>query len=117
MGDGRVDLECLFGNFALAVGLQMLERAHVVQAVGEFDEHHADVVDHGEHHLAQVLGLRLFARGKIDFVDLGDALDDVGDLLAKFLADIDDGDGSIFDRVMEQAGGDGDWVHLHLGQH
>ena len=42
----------------------MLERAHVVQAVGQLDEHDADVVHHGQHHLAQVLGLLLFAGGE-----------------------------------------------------
>ena len=92
----------------------MLERAHVVQAVGEFDEHDADVVDHGEHHLAQILGLRFFPRREIDLADLGDAFDDVRDLLAKFLADFDAGDGRVFDRVVQQAGGDGDRVHAHI---
>jgi hypothetical protein len=59
----------------------------------------------------------LLARGEVDFADFGDAFDDVGDLLAEFLANVDDGDGSVFDRVVEQAGGDGDRVHLHLGQY
>src|SRR5208337_5371908 len=89
--DGRVDLQRLFGDLALAVGPEVFERAHVVQPVGEFDKHHADVIDHGQHHLAQVFRLRLFARGKVDLVDLGNAFDDVGNLLAKILADVDDG--------------------------
>ena len=92
VGDGRVDLQRFFGDFVLAVGLQVFERAHVVQPVGQLDEHYADVVDHGEHHLAQVFGLLLLARGEINFADLGDALDDMRDLLAEFLADVDDGD-------------------------
>jgi hypothetical protein len=32
--------------------------------------------------------------------------------LAEF-ADVNDGDGSIFDRIVEQPGGNGDRVHLH----
>ena len=70
----------------------MFQRPHVVQAVGQFDQDDADVIDHGQHHLAQVFCLLLFAGGEIDFADLGNALDDVGDLLAEFLADVDDGD-------------------------
>ncbi len=97
MGDGGVDLERLLRDLVLAVGLKVFERAHVVQAIGEFDEHHADVIDHGEHHLAQVFGLRFFARGEIDLADLGDAFDDVRDLLAEFFADVDDGDRGVFD--------------------
>ena len=85
----------------------MFERAHVVQSVGEFDEYDADVIDHGEHHLAQVFSLRFLARGEIDLADLGDAFDDVRDLLTKFFADVDDGDRGVFDGVVEQAGGDG----------
>ena len=116
VGDGGVDLERLAGDFLLPLRRQMLQRAHVVQAVGQLDEHHADVIHHGQHHLAQVLGLLLFAGGEIDGADLGDALDDVRHLLAEFLADIDDRHRGIFHGVMQQPGGDGDRVHLHLGQ-
>ena len=116
VGDGGVDLERLAGNLLLPLRRQMLQSAHVMQAVGQFDEHHADVIHHGQHHLAQVFGLLFFAGGEIDGADLGDALDDVGDLLAELLADIDDGHRGIFHGVMQQAGGDGDRVHLHLGQ-
>jgi len=48
-----------------------------MQPIGQLDQYHANVIDHGEHHLAQVLGLRLLARREIDFADLGDALHDV----------------------------------------
>ena len=116
VGDGGVDLERLLGDLLLSLGGQMFERAHVVQAVGQLDEHHADVVHHGQHHLAQIFGLLLFAGGEIDVADFGDALDDVRHLLAKFLADIDDGDRGIFDGIVQQAGGDGHRVHLHFGQ-
>ena len=53
---------------------------------------------------------------KVNFADLGDALDDVRDLLAKFLADVNDRDRGVFDRIMQQPGGDGDRVHLHFGK-
>ena len=79
-------------DFLLPLGLEMLQRAHVVQAVGQLDEDDADVVHHGQHHLAQVFGLLLFARGEIDLADFGDAFDDVRDLLAEFLADVNNGD-------------------------
>ena len=68
-----------------------------MQAVGQLNEHDADVVHHGQHHLAHVLGLRLFARGKIDLADLGDALDDVRHLLAELFLDLFDGYRSVFD--------------------
>ena len=96
---------------------QMLESAHIVEAVGEFDDDDADVGDHGKEHLADVLGLVVLAVGEFDLVQLGNALDDVRDLLAKELFDLRGGDVGIFDGVVEQAGRDGGGVHLELGQH
>ena len=34
VSDGGIYLQCLFGNLVLAVGVKMLQRAHIVQAVG-----------------------------------------------------------------------------------
>ncbi len=116
VGDGGVNFERLAGDFLLAFGIEMFERAHVVQAVGELDEDDADVVDHGEHHFAEVLGLRFFSGREINLADLGDALDDVGNLFAEFLADFNGGDRGVFDRVVEQAGGDGNGIHFHVGE-
>ena len=101
---------------SLPVRLQVLEGAHVVQAVGELDEDDAHIGDHGEQHLADVLGLAVFAIGELDFVDLGDAFDDVGDLVAEVGFDLLAGGGGVFDGIVEQAGGDGGRVHLHFGQ-
>ncbi len=59
--DGREDVEGLLRDAAALLGLEVLERAHVVQAVGELDEHDAHVVHHRQQHLADVLGLLLLA--------------------------------------------------------
>src|SRR5207253_4400378 len=46
----------------LLVRLQVLQRAHVVQAVGKLDQHDAHVRHHRQQHLADVLGLARFRR-------------------------------------------------------
>ena len=115
--DGRVNLQRLFRDLALPVGIEMFQRAHVVQPVRELDQHHTNVVDHRQHHLAQIFRLLLFARGKVNFADLGDALYDVRDLLAKFLANVNDGHRRIFHGIVQQPGRHRDGIHLHLGQH
>ena len=74
----------------------------------------ADVVDHREEHLPEVLGLPLLARRERDRADLGDALDDVRHLRAEELLDALDGRQRVFDDVVEEAGGDGDRVELHV---
>ncbi len=116
MRERSVDVEGLAGDAALLLGVQVLERAHVVQAVGELDDDDAQVGDHGEQHLADVLGLVVFAVGELDLVELGDAFDDVGDLFAEASGDLGGGDVGVFDGVVQQAGGDGGGVHLELGE-
>ena len=87
-----------------------------MQAVGQLDEHHADIVDHRQHHFADVLRLRLLAGGKIDAADLGNAFDDVRHLLAKFFLDLLGGHRGVFHRVVQQSRGDGDGVQPHFRQ-
>ena len=113
---GRVDVPRLLGHRQAALFGQMVERPHVVEAVGQLHQDDADVVDHREQHLAEVLGLTLFAGRKADRADLGHALDDVGHLGTEELADALDGRQRVFDDVVQQAGGDGHDVELHVGE-
>ena len=84
--DRRVDLEGLLGLLDLLLLRHRVDRAHVVQAIGELDQDDPDVGGHRDHHLAVVLGLRLVARGEGDAGELGDAVDERSDLLAEELA-------------------------------
>ena len=101
MGERGEDVEGFAGDSALLLGVQVLERAHVVEAVGELDDDDAHVGDHGEQHLADVLGLVVLAVGELDFVELGDAFDDVGDLLAEAAGNVGGGDVGVFDGVVQ----------------
>ena len=82
------------------------ERAHVVQAVGELDDDDADVLGHRQEHLAQVLDLRVFFRLVRDARQLGDAVDELRDLVAELLGDLLARDDRVFDDVVQQRGGD-----------
>ena len=116
MREGSVDVERLLGDALLLFGAQVLQRTHVVQAIGELDDDDADVGDHGEEHLADVLGLVVFAVGELDFVEFGDAFDDVCDLFAEAAGDLLRGDVGVFDGVVQKASGDGGGVHLQIGE-
>ena len=116
VGDGRVDVAGLLGDRNPPLLGQVAERPHVVQAVGQLDEDDADVIDHRQQHLAEVLGLPLLARREADGADLRHAFDDVGDFRAEELLDALDGRQRVFDDVVEQAGGDGHDVELHVGE-
>ena len=116
VGDRGVDVERLLGDAPLALVRQVVDRPHVVLAIGELDEDDADVVHHRQQHLAEVLGLAGLARGERDGPDLGHPLDDVGDLGPEQLLDAADGGEGVLDDVVEQAGGNGDDVQPHVGQ-
>ena len=81
--DRRVDVERLARLVDLLLLRHRVDRAHVVQAVGELDQDDPDVRGHRDHHLAVVLGLRLVARLEGQPGQLGDAVDEPGDLLAE----------------------------------
>ena len=116
VGDGRVDVERFLRRALLPVFGHVRQRTHVVKAIGELDEDDADVVDHREQHLAEVLGLPLLARRERDRADLGDPFDDVRHLGAEVLLDLFDGRQGVFDDVVQQPGGDGHGIEPHIGQ-
>ena len=56
------------------LGRHGAERLHVVQAIRQFHEDDADVLDHREHHLAERFRLRFGAAAELDLVELADAI-------------------------------------------
>ncbi|MGX1510768.1 hypothetical protein RKD44_002056 [Streptomyces collinus] len=90
------------------------EGAHVVQPVGEFDRHHADVVAGGEEHLAEGLGLG--GGAVVDLLQLGDAVHEVADLGAELLAHLVERHLGVLDGVVEERGGQGGGLGAEFGE-
>ena len=111
-GERRVDLERLLGDAPAALRLHVLERAHVVQAVRELDEQHADVARDGDQQLAEVLGLLGLLGDEIEPLDLGQAVDERADLGAEQLVDLGARGVGVLDHVVQQRGGDRRIVEL-----
>ena len=84
----RVDLERLLRLAHLRLLALVLDRAHVVEPVGELDQDDAHVLRHRDDHLAVVLGLRLLAGLEARPGQLRDALDELRDLVAELGADL-----------------------------
>ena len=94
---------------------EIVERAHVVQAIGEFDDHDANVFRHREEHFSEILEVVLFARSsQTDFAELGDAVDEHGDFIAKLRTDGFEGNRGVFGNIMQESGGDGAGLHANL---
>jgi hypothetical protein len=104
VGDRRVDVQRFARDSLLLLHRHGIERAHVVQPVGELDEDHAHVARHREQHLAEVLGLRVLQRGELDAVDLRHAIDQLRHGLAEALRDLGLGGGRVLDDVVQDRG-------------
>ena len=117
VGQGRIDIQRFPGDGGAALLRLMTEGAHVVQAVRQLDEHDADVLGHGQDHLAEGFGLGFLPVGEVHFIQLGDAVHQVRDFPAELLADGIEGDiGAVLDRVVKEARGDGGRVDHELGE-
>ena len=88
------------GPFPAGSLLAEMQRAHVVKPVGQLHEQDADVARCGENEFLEVLGLRQLLGAVFQLVQLGDPIDQFGDVGAKAHLDIADIDVGIFDHVM-----------------
>lgn len=96
---------------------EVVECAHVVQAIGEFDNHDANVFRHREEHFAEIFEVVFFARtAEANFSELGDAVDEHGDFIAKLRADGFEGNRCVFGNIMQESGGDGAGLHADFGK-
>ena len=116
MRNRSVDFHRLFGDALLPLGRKKIQRAHVVEPVGQLDDDDADVLHHGQHHFAEALGLAVFGGEEVQLAQLGDAVDASGDLVAEVLADLLNAGAGVFHDVVKQASLDANQVHLHAGQ-
>ena len=88
-----------------------------MQPVGQLDQDDADVLDHGEQHLADALGLAVLAVGEVDFAQLGDAVDAARHVLAEGAARVPRRLVWVSSRTScSRAVDEADLIHLHFGQ-
>ncbi|KAF1031801.1 MAG: hypothetical protein GAK34_03660 [Delftia tsuruhatensis] len=112
VGDGCVDLQCFRRDAAPLAARHVAHGAHVVGAVGQLDQDHAHIARHGQQHLAEGFRLVLFARVELQLVQLREAVDQLGHVLAEALGEIGLGDAAVFHRIVQQRGHQGRGVEL-----
>ena len=116
LGQRGVDLRRLAGDAHLLVVRQRLDRAHVVQPIGELDEHDAQVLRHRQQHLADVLGLLLLVAAGTELGELRDPVDQLRDVGAEALLDVGEREVGVLGDVVQQCRDDGRLVEAHLGK-
>ena len=112
----RVDVERLLRDALLLLLGERRDRPHVVEAVGELDEQDAHVLRHRHEHLAHRGGLLRFLRVELQPVELGDAVDDRGQVGAEVGDEVVDRDRRVLDRVVEQRRTQGHVVEAEVGE-
>ncbi len=113
--DRHVHFHRFGGDAALLGRRHVVERAHIVQAVGQLDQDHAHVRGHRQQHLAEIFRLRFDQALKLDFFQLRQAVHQVGDGGAEALDQLFLLDVLVFHDVVQEGGHDGLGVELPFG--
>ena len=115
-GKGGIDLERLLRHLSAPFRAHVLERAHIVEPIGQFDQQHTDVAGDGDQQLAEVLGLLGLLGDEVEFLDFGETVDQRPDLLAELLVDLGPRNVGVLDHVVQQGRRNGGIVEPELGQ-
>ena len=115
-GNWHVDLERLLGDALALLGPHLRHRLQVVTAVSQLDQHDAQITRHGHQHLAEVLRLRILVGLEFNPVELGQAVDELGDFLAEPISDFRLGDRRILHHVVQEGGNNRLRIHAPLGE-
>ena len=105
VGNRCVDFQGFTRDTLAFFRMHGIQSAHIVQAVGELDQHHAHVARHRQQHFAEVFRLRLFLGVELDAVEFGYAVDQFGHRTAELFGDLVLGDLGVFDDVVQQRRG------------
>ncbi len=110
----RNDFQRLAGLAGLLLRRQEPHGAHVVQPVGDLDHQHPRIAGHRDDHLAD--GLALGGGAQHHLVQLGDAVDEMADLVAEVGGQRLQRVAGVLDGVVQQGGDQRGGVHAELGQ-
>ena len=113
--DGSVDFQCLGRDAPPLAARHVAHGAHIVGTVGQLDENDAHIARHGQQHLAEGLGLALFAGIELQLVQLGQPVDQLGHILAEAFFQIGLGDAAVLHGVVQQGGHQGWRIQLPVG--
>ena len=116
VGERGKNFKRFFGNFLLFVGRKGGKSAEIVKAVGKFDNQDANVSTEGDEKAKKIVAS--FGEIGIDVTHTRasdgkfcDAVDKKSNRFAEFVFNVVEGDRSIFDGVMENAGNNRIFVH------
>ena len=114
--DRRIDVHGLKRRVMLLVDRAVLQGAHIVQAVGQLDDHDADVLRHCKQNLHDVFSLLLLLGKGRHLGQLCDAVHEHGNVMAEALLHILSGRGGVLDNIVQQRRAERIRIHSELQQ-
>jgi hypothetical protein len=112
----RVQVPRFLRDPAALLGREPIERPHVVQTVRQLDQDYANILRDRQEQLAVVLDLPFLRRVERQVPDLRQSIDDFCDFFPELALDVGDGDGSVFDDIVDQPARDGHRIELEIGE-
>ena len=112
MRNRRINFERFRRDATPLAARHVRQGAHIVRAVGQFDQDDAHIARHGQQHFAKGLSLVFFARVELQFVQFGQPIDQFGDRRAKPFNQFYLGYAAVFQRVVQQRSHEGLGVEL-----
>src|SRR6476620_7276664 len=109
-----VKVSRFLSNAAALFGRQIIERAHVVQAIGELDQDYTRILRDREQELAVILDLPFLRRIQWQVTDLRQAIHDLGDFLPELRFYLGNGDVRVFDDIVDQTACDSYGIELKV---
>src|SRR3990167_5314551 len=116
VGDGRIDFQGFLGDPPTLFTGQDFKRAHVVQAVGELDQDHANVARHGHGNFLEVFGLCFGLGLEVHLGQFADPVYQFGHGFAELRLQRFLGNTGVFDHVMQHRRHQALMVHVHVGK-
>src|SRR6185437_5328669 len=98
----RVQVARLLSDAPALLFGKRLERAHVVQAIGELDDDDARILGDRQQQLAIVLDLRVARRMRRQVLDLCEPVHDPRDFLAELQFDVGEGEAGVLDHIVDE---------------
>ena len=114
VGDGGIHLHGLAGFIAALLFRPCITGAHVVQPVAQLNDHHAHIAAHGQQHLAQVFSLQFLNVRELDLGQLGHAVHQQGNFLAKGGFQVVQCSGSVLHHIVQQGRSNALGVHAKI---
>ena len=117
VSQGGIDVHSLPAFFDLLFRSLVLHSTHIVEPVGNFNEHNTNVLAHSHKHLPQILHLGLLGGGEIGTSQLGDAFHQFRHRGAEELGDFFKRGIGVLDAVVKQCAQNGVYIQTHLRHH